>query len=116
MLRLTFTDKCSPSTAAGSRVSRAFVKSLRAETALRIPTCGNIVADMVNVTDRMEAVEALRASEQLLRRLTEALPLGIVQIDVEQRVVYQNERIGEIVGVTGATTIAQQFAYVAAAD
>jgi diguanylate cyclase (GGDEF)-like protein/PAS domain S-box-containing protein len=73
-------------------------------------------SEMFDISERIEAAEALRASEQLLRRLTETLPLGIVQIDTERRIVYRNERLGEIVNVANAITIDEQLAQVAAAD
>lgn len=44
---------------------------------LNDPALGRVLTEMVDVSERMDAIEALRASEQLLRRLTEALPLGI---------------------------------------
>lgn len=52
---------------------------------------------MLDITEEM-AEEALRASEQLLRRLTEALPMTVVQIDAQRRVVYQNARGARMVG------------------
>src|SRR5205085_6054621 len=52
-----------------------------------------VLGEMLDITDEMAAEEALRASEQLLRRLTEALPMSIVQLDVDRRIVYQNARV-----------------------
>jgi diguanylate cyclase (GGDEF)-like protein/PAS domain S-box-containing protein len=75
-----------------------------------------IVSEIVDVSDRMEALEALRKSEQLLRRITEALPVGIVQIDAHRRIVYVNERLSTIVGAGEAETIDEQFAGAAPAD
>jgi len=83
---------------------------------LNDPARGRVLTEMVDVSERMEAVEALRASEQLLRRLTETLPLGILQIDADQRSVYRNERLLEILGVANAATLDAQFALVARAD
>jgi diguanylate cyclase (GGDEF)-like protein/PAS domain S-box-containing protein len=77
---------------------------------LNDPASNRIVSHMIDVSDRMEAIDALRANERLLRRLTEALPIGIVQIDAARRIVHANERLGTIVGVTGAETIEAQFA------
>nr|BFE61179.1 hypothetical protein GCM10020063_057050 [Dactylosporangium thailandense] len=57
-----------------------------------------VLAEMLDITDEMAAEEALRASEQLLRRLTEALPMSVVQIDARRRVVYQNARGARMVG------------------
>jgi diguanylate cyclase (GGDEF)-like protein/PAS domain S-box-containing protein len=73
------------------------------------PQCGRVVTELVDISERMTAVEALRASEQLLRRLTETLPLGIIQIDADRRIVYRNELVGSILGNSAALTIAEQF-------
>ena len=66
---------------------------------LNDPEHACVVAEMVDISDEMAAQEALRANEQLLRRLTEALPLGVLQIDSDRRVIYQNERAVEIFGL-----------------
>jgi len=86
------------------------------ENRLADPASKRVITQLVDVSDRMDAVEALRASERLLRRLTETLPIGIVQIDAERRIVHVNERLGTIVGVAGAATIDEQFAFAAARD
>jgi diguanylate cyclase (GGDEF)-like protein/PAS domain S-box-containing protein len=65
----------------------------------------HVLADMVDVTDEMAAQEALRANEQLLRRLTEALPVGVLTIGVDRTVKYANETFGTIVGVTQNSTV-----------
>jgi diguanylate cyclase (GGDEF)-like protein/PAS domain S-box-containing protein len=75
-----------------------------------------VVSEMVDVSERMEAVDALRAREALLRRLTEALPLGIIQIDAERRVVYRNKRLSAILGQADAATLDDHFRHVAPAD
>jgi diguanylate cyclase (GGDEF)-like protein/PAS domain S-box-containing protein len=66
---------------------------------LNDPAQACVVAEMVDISDEMAAQEALRANEQLLRRLTEALPLGVLQIDRDRRVIYQNERAVDIFGL-----------------
>ncbi len=62
------------------------------------PEHPHVLGEMLDITDEMAAQEALRASEQLLRRLTEALPMSIVQIDADRRVVYQNARVANTIG------------------
>jgi diguanylate cyclase (GGDEF)-like protein/PAS domain S-box-containing protein len=57
------------------------------------PVQPHVFAEMLDISDEMTAHEALRANEQLLRRLTESLPLGVLQIDADRRVVYQNQRV-----------------------
>ena len=53
---------------------------------------------MFDISDELAAQEALRASEQRLRRLAESLPLGVVQIEVDRRISYANERLATITG------------------
>jgi diguanylate cyclase (GGDEF)-like protein/PAS domain S-box-containing protein len=62
------------------------------------PERPRVVAEMLDISDEMAAQEALRAGEQLMRRLTETIPMGIVQIDAERRIVYQNERAARAIG------------------
>jgi PAS domain-containing protein len=57
-----------------------------------------VVAEMLDISDEMAAQEALRAGEQLMRRLTETIPMGIVQIDAARLIVYQNERAARAIG------------------
>ncbi len=83
---------------------------------LNDPSSKRIITHMIDVSDRMEAMDALHENERLLRRLTEALPIGIIQIDAQRRIVHVNERLGTMVGVTGAATIEEQFALAVGAD
>jgi len=85
------------------------------ENRLDDPAQRCVVAEMVDVSEEMAALETLRAQERLLRRLTEGLPLGVYQLDAERRVVYSNERLTSILG-TEAATAADQLALVASAD
>jgi diguanylate cyclase (GGDEF)-like protein/PAS domain S-box-containing protein len=78
---------------------------------LEDPERGYVLTEMVDISDEMAALEALRTSEQLLRRLTEALPVGVLQLDTQRRVVYRNERLAAIVG-GDATTVDGQLALV----
>lgn len=64
-----------------------------------------VVAEMLNISDELAVQEALAANEQLLRRLTEALPVGITQIDPELRITYQNGRSVEMFGERVGTVI-----------
>jgi diguanylate cyclase (GGDEF)-like protein/PAS domain S-box-containing protein len=59
---------------------------------------GYVLAELIDITDEMAATEALRANEELLRRMTEALPVGVVQLDGEGRVVYRNDSAEAILG------------------
>lgn len=65
---------------------------------------GRVVSDMVDISDEMAAIEALREREELLRRLTEALPTGVLQLDRDRRVVYANALLHSLVGVESASS------------
>jgi diguanylate cyclase (GGDEF)-like protein/PAS domain S-box-containing protein len=60
--------------------------------------------------------EELRAREQLLRRLAEALPVGVFQLDRNGQVTFTNDRFEEILGVPAASTFAEQFEVVVPDD
>ncbi|GAC1589923.1 MAG: hypothetical protein NVS3B21_07020 [Acidimicrobiales bacterium] len=59
---------------------------------------GCIESEMFDISDEMDAHEAVRQSEQLLRRLAEALPVGVVQFDAQREITYANARLVEILG------------------
>jgi diguanylate cyclase (GGDEF)-like protein/PAS domain S-box-containing protein len=75
-----------------------------------------ITCEMVDISDEMAAQEALRAREQLLDRLTAALPVGVLQIDDERRVVFANERLRDILGVPPSESLEGQLEHVLPAD
>ena len=54
-----------------------FKAKLRRHNRLADPDGGYVLAEMIDISDEMAAQEALRAREQLLHRLTEALPTGV---------------------------------------
>ena len=83
---------------------------------LEDPEYGYVVAEMINISDEMAAHEALRAREQLLERLADALPVGVVQVDADSRVVYTNNRLQAILGELQATTVDEQLAAVLPED
>ncbi len=72
----------------------------------------HVLTDLVDVTDEVAASEALRANEQLLRRLAEALPVGVLTIAVDGTITYCNETFATIVGIHGASTVADQLSTV----
>jgi diguanylate cyclase (GGDEF)-like protein/PAS domain S-box-containing protein len=69
-----------------------------------------VLADYVDVSDEVMALDALRDNERLLRRLTEALPVGVLYIAADGTVNYGNEHLASIVGVDWASTAEEQFA------
>jgi diguanylate cyclase (GGDEF)-like protein/PAS domain S-box-containing protein len=62
------------------------------------PDAGYVECEMFDISEEMEAHESVRASEELLRRLAGALPVGVAQFDLSRHILYANERLYEIVG------------------
>lgn len=60
--------------------------------------------------------EALRAREQLLHRLAEALPVGVLHVDAHGRVLYTNQRLHTIVNRERAATFVDQLSTILAED
>jgi diguanylate cyclase (GGDEF)-like protein/PAS domain S-box-containing protein len=56
------------------------------------------MSEMLDISLEMQALEALHASEQLLRRLAGALPVGVLQLDQAGTPVYVNERFRQLLG------------------
>jgi diguanylate cyclase (GGDEF)-like protein/PAS domain S-box-containing protein len=71
------------------------------------PAFGYVACDMFDISEEMEAHEAVRASEQLLRRLAGALSVGVMQFDLERNLLYANERLYELVGAEPGTNEAE---------
>ena len=75
-----------------------------------------VVAEIVDISDEMAAQEELRAREQLLDRLAEAIPLGLFQVDAAGEIIYTNDRLHEILAVKRATSLEAQMANVVEGD
>jgi diguanylate cyclase (GGDEF)-like protein/PAS domain S-box-containing protein len=76
-----------------------------------------VVTEMTRVTVQQVSVEEeLRAREQLLSRLSDALPVGLFQIDLTRHVTFTNDRLHAIVGVPSAATIDAQLSTVVPED
>lgn len=58
-----------------------------------------VLTECLDVTDEMAVHESLRAREQLLDRIAQTIPLGLLQLDVAGQVVYSNARLAEILGL-----------------
>jgi diguanylate cyclase (GGDEF)-like protein/PAS domain S-box-containing protein len=74
------------------------------------PDHGMVLSEMMDISDEMAVNERLREREELLQRLAESLPSGIVQIDAGGDVVYTNSRLHKILGVGHEPTLRAQFA------
>ncbi len=69
----------------------------------RISTSNDILVELVDISAEMEAHARLREREDLLNRLTSALPTGIAHFDGEGLLVFFNERLVDIVGTVPST-------------
>jgi diguanylate cyclase (GGDEF)-like protein/PAS domain S-box-containing protein len=63
---------------------------------LNQPDRNYVLVEIIDVSAEMVAQEALQDREELLRRLIEAMPDGLLQLDTERNVVYHNPRLLEI--------------------
>jgi len=71
---------------------------------LNHPDRNHVLVEIVDVSAEMQAQEALAEREELLRRLTAAMPVGLLHVDTERGVVYNNARLLEILYGTDAPT------------
>ena len=81
------------------------------ETANRFDADTGVVStSMTSVSvAQVNIEEELRARTEMLTRLSDALPVGLFQIDVARRVMFTNDRLHLIVGVAPAATIDAQL-------
>jgi diguanylate cyclase (GGDEF)-like protein/PAS domain S-box-containing protein len=66
--------------------------------------------------DYVSVEEELRAREELLTRLSDALPVGIFQVDADHRVLSSNARLHQILGTPPSGDLAAQFDVVIESD
>jgi diguanylate cyclase (GGDEF)-like protein len=70
-----------------------------------------VTTSMTGVTAEQASVEErLYARSQLLSRLSDALPVGVFQVNMAGHVTFTNDRLHAIVGVGLRSTIAEQMA------
>ncbi len=63
---------------------------------LNHPNRNYVLVEIIDISAEMQAQEALQEREELLRRLTAAMPVGLLHLDIERNVVYHNARLLEI--------------------
>ena len=63
---------------------------------LNYPTRNCVLVEIIDVSAEMKAQEVLAEREELLRRLTAGMPVGLLHVDTERNVVYNNARLLEI--------------------
>jgi diguanylate cyclase (GGDEF)-like protein/PAS domain S-box-containing protein len=62
--------------------------------------------------DSLDLEEELRAREELIARLTDALPVGVFQVDRDRRMLFTNGRLHHILGTPPVVDMASQFSAV----
>jgi diguanylate cyclase (GGDEF)-like protein len=76
-----------------------------------------VLTSMTLITvDQVSVEEELRARKQLLTRLSDALPLGVFEIDGDRQIKFANDRLHAIVGLPPAATADAQFSTVIPED
>ena len=80
------------------------------------PVHNDVLAEMVDISEEMGALEALHAREQLLRQLTETVPVGLLHADLGGNLLYSNSRMAELSGVAVANTLSGHLAKVVPED
>src|SRR6202050_1684 len=74
---------------------------------LNEPARNHVPVEIIDVSAEMAAQEALQEREELLRRLTDAMPVGLLQVDAERNVVYNNAHLLEILHDSSDTAAAK---------
>ncbi|HXN36623.1 MAG TPA: diguanylate cyclase [Solirubrobacteraceae bacterium] len=63
---------------------------------LNEPARNHVLVEIIDVSAEMVAQEALQEREELLRRLIDAMPDGLLQSDTDRNVIYHNARLAQI--------------------
>jgi diguanylate cyclase (GGDEF)-like protein/PAS domain S-box-containing protein len=63
---------------------------------LNEPGRNHVLVEIIDISAEMQAQEALADREELLRRLTNAMPVGLLHVGVDGNTLYHNERLLEI--------------------
>jgi diguanylate cyclase (GGDEF)-like protein/PAS domain S-box-containing protein len=69
------------------------------------PVHGDVVAEMVDISEEMAAHQALEAREQLLHELAETVPLGLFHSDPEGNILFANGRLATILQIPQAGSL-----------
>jgi diguanylate cyclase (GGDEF)-like protein/PAS domain S-box-containing protein len=82
---------------------------------LHHPTSPVVLTEMVPLGD-VAGDDSDWYTSHLLHRLTQTLPIGILEIDHDRRAVFSNARLATVLGRPGGRTVSEIFDGVAAAD
>ncbi len=64
----------------------------------RLAEAGEVLTEFLDIRDEMAVHEELRERERLFRQLTQALPVGVMQIEPDGAAVFTNARLESILG------------------
>jgi diguanylate cyclase (GGDEF)-like protein/PAS domain S-box-containing protein len=80
------------------------------ERRLDDPDQPHVLVRWTDVTDEMSAREALEAQEQILNRMAQVVPIGLLQIGTDRLVTYTNRRLHEILGTAPSASLPDHLA------
>ena len=63
-----------------------------------------VVSQLIDVSDEMSAIDALRQSEQFLRRVTDTVPVGLFHIEGDGSVAFVNPVLRNLIGDVAFTS------------
>src|SRR6202011_715483 len=63
---------------------------------LNEPGRNHVLVEIIDISAEMHAQEALEEREELLRRLTNAMPVGLLHVDNDSNAIYNNQRLLDI--------------------
>jgi diguanylate cyclase (GGDEF)-like protein/PAS domain S-box-containing protein len=74
-----------------------------------------VISTIARTTVELVGIEEeLRSRKQLLAKLSDALPVGLFQIDTQRHITFTNDRLHAILGTSTAATVTAQFTCVPA--
>jgi diguanylate cyclase (GGDEF)-like protein/PAS domain S-box-containing protein len=80
------------------------------------PEHTDVMCELVDVSKEVAVQDQLRAKEQLLEQVNEAVPVGLFQAETDGRLLYVNQRLTVMTGVARAVTLGEQLSAVLDAD
>jgi diguanylate cyclase (GGDEF)-like protein/PAS domain S-box-containing protein len=76
-----------------------------------------VTTTMMEASHRETSLEEqLRERKEILSRLSDALPVGLFQIDNRHRMIFTNDRLHDIIGLPAVATAGSQFASLVSHD
>jgi diguanylate cyclase (GGDEF)-like protein/PAS domain S-box-containing protein len=80
------------------------------------PEHGDVLCEMLDISEEMAAHEAVRAREQLLAQLTESVPVALFHTNGAGDLLFANRRLQDLTGRPRCRTLQEQLAHVAPED